>query len=106
MRTTTYRYVLSYCAKEIRNGCAGLKDRGYSLDTEMRLVLTHSAQHSAPKRQARYTPTHQPLPGLSFLCSEHSRTVKTLRFAPARSLISSVSACSLFLPHSFPQPPL
>ena len=62
----------------------------------MRLVLTHSGMHYAPKRQARYTPMPtQPL-GLSFLCSELTRMVKTLRFAPARSLIYSVTAMQMF----------
>src|SRR6266436_5580277 len=52
--------------------------------------------HSAPKRQARYTPMPLPHPGLSFLCSELTRTVKTLRFAPARSLIYFATAHPAF----------
>src|SRR5258708_39834162 len=52
--------------------------------------------HFAPKRQARYPPMPATPPGLSFLCFERTRTVKTLRFAPARSLIYSVSACPHF----------
>ncbi len=46
----------------------------------MRLALTHSGQHFAPKRHARYTPMPATPPGVSFLCFERTRTVKTLRY--------------------------
>src|SRR6266567_5944975 len=62
----------------------------------MRLVLTHSGQHYAPKRHARYTPMPAAPPGVSFLCFERTRKIKTLRYAPARSLIYSVSAYPCF----------
>ncbi len=68
----------------------------------MRLVLTHSGMHSAPKRQARYTPMPATPPGLSFLCFERTRTVKTLRFAPARSLIYFASVCHSFIASLLP----
>src|SRR6266852_1312251 len=71
----------------------------------MRLVLTHSGMHFAPKRQARYTPMPATPPGLSFLCFERTRTVKTLRFAPARSLIYSVSVCLHFFASLHPSTP-
>src|SRR5260370_3273045 len=35
-------------------------------------------------------------PGVSFLCYEHTRMVKTLRFAPARSLMYCVSVYPCF----------
>src|SRR5215467_13888838 len=62
----------------------------------MRLVLTHSAQHFAPKRHARYTPMPATPPGVSFLCFERTRMVKTLRYTPARSLIYCVSVLQRF----------
>src|SRR6266702_3256356 len=62
----------------------------------MRLVLTHSARHYAPKRHPRYTPMPATPPGVSFLCFERTRMVKTLRFAPARSLNSFVTVCQGF----------
>ncbi len=62
----------------------------------MRLVLTHSDQHYAPKRHARYTPMPAAPPGVSFLCFERTRMVKTLRYAPARSLMYCVSAYPCF----------
>src|SRR5215467_2139577 len=62
----------------------------------MRLVLTHSAQHFAPKRYARYTPMPATAQGVSFLCFERTRMVKTLRYAPARSLMYSVTGNQRF----------
>ena len=64
--------------------------------TSMRLVLTHSARHFAPKRHARYTPMPATPPGVSFLCFERIRMVKTIRFAPARSLMDCVSVILRF----------
>jgi hypothetical protein len=68
------------------------------------LVLTHPAQHSAPKRHARYTPM-PPLPGVSFLCSERSRMVKTLRCRSGEKPIPLRYSTPDGLPHSIPQPP-
>src|SRR6266700_5566606 len=59
--------------------------------TSMRLVLTHSAQHSAPKRpRPIHSDANHPT-GVSFLCFERIRMVKTLLFAPSRSFMDWVT---------------
>ncbi len=58
--------------------------------------MTHSGRHFAPKRHTRYTPMPATPPGVSFLCFERTRMVKTLRYAPARSLMYCVSVYPCF----------
>src|SRR6266567_5033744 len=64
----------------------------------MGLSFRYVVATSAPKRSRPiYSDASLNLSGLSFLCSERSRTVKTLRFAPARSPFryrcSTATAC-------------
>jgi hypothetical protein len=72
--------------------------------TSMRLVLTHSAKHYAPKRHARYTP----------MPATPRRVVSLLRAYPNGQdppLCSGEKPHGLrfgipkLLPHSIPQPP-
>jgi len=71
----------------------------------MRLVLTHSGQHFAPKRQARYTPmpATQPRLVISLLRAYPNGQDPPLRSGEKPHLLRF--GIPMRLPHSIPQPP-